>query len=292
MLHSTNGGCSCTPARPAWCAAISKGRHECWVEPEPERQWWRCIARITLPQRSLPNPPTESCSRLSPGPGDQHSRQPQEPVRNRVRSDRSHPSAQLGRELFESQSIHISIASRAELDVCWQNAFSAVGTGEWPEGFFRSEWERVVQAQGITTKEEYLQAPRTGQSVRLARPQRAQVWEVLDEFKRGLAASGKLEWTDLIRQTRLYLANSGVALPYRAVVVDETQDWHPEDLKLIRQIVPSGANDLFLVGDAHQRIYGRPVVLGQCGINVRGGRANSVSTIARRKRSATGRWAF
>jgi superfamily I DNA/RNA helicase len=171
---------------------------------------------------------------------------------------------------LKSQGINISIASRAELDACWQNAFSAVGTGAWPEGFFHSEWERVVQAQGITTKEEYLQAPRTGQSVRLARPQRAQVWQVLDEFKRGLTASGKLEWTDLIRQTRLYLAHSGVALPYRAVVVDETQDWHPEDLKLIRQLVPSGANDLFLVGDAHQRIYGRPVVLSQCGINVRG----------------------
>jgi superfamily I DNA/RNA helicase len=34
--------------------------------------------------------------------------------------------------------------------------------------------------------------------------------------------------------------------------------------------VPEGTNDLFLVGDAHQRIYGRPVVLGQCGINIRG----------------------
>lgn len=41
--------------------------------------------------------------------------------------------------------------------------------------------------------------------------------------------------------------------------------------RLIRQIVPAGANDLFVVGDGHQRIYGRnKVVLGRCGIDVRG----------------------
>lgn len=40
---------------------------------------------------------------------------------------------------------------------------------------------------------------------------------------------------------------------------------------LLRAIVPEGPNDLFIAGDAHQRIYGRNrVVLGRCGINIRG----------------------
>jgi superfamily I DNA/RNA helicase len=30
------------------------------------------------------------------------------------------------------------------------------------------------------------------------------------------------------------------------------------------------ANDLFIVGDPHQRIYGKPVVLSRCGIDIRG----------------------
>ena len=39
----------------------------------------------------------------------------------------------------------------------------------------------------------------------------------------------------------------------------------------VRAIVPEGPNDLFIAGDAHQRIYGRNrVVLGRCGINIRG----------------------
>jgi hypothetical protein len=55
------------------------------------------------------------------------------------------------------------------------------------------------------------------------------------------------------------------------VVVDESQDFHNEEWKLIRALVPAGANDLFLVGDAHQRIYGRKVVvLSRCGIATQG----------------------
>ena len=59
-------------------------------------------------------------------------------------------------------------------------------------------------------------------------------------------------------------------LQYRSVVVDESQDFHNEEWKLIRALVPAGANDLFLVGDAHQRIYGRKVVLSRCGIAIQG----------------------
>ena len=53
-------------------------------------------------------------------------------------------------------------------------------------------------------------------------------------------------------------------------MVDEAQDFHPEEWKLIRAIVPTGPNDLFIVGDAHQRIYGRKVALRQCGIKIQG----------------------
>ena len=74
----------------------------------------------------------------------------------------------------------------------------------------------------------------------------------------------------MIRTTRRYLEEKKPSLPYRAVVVDEAQDFHPEEWKLIRALVPAGANDLFLVGDAHQRIYGRKVVLSRCGIQIQG----------------------
>jgi superfamily I DNA/RNA helicase len=54
------------------------------------------------------------------------------------------------------------------------------------------------------------------------------------------------------------------------VIVDETQDLGPEELRLIRALAPPGSNDLYLVGDAHQRLYAAPVSMASCGIDVRG----------------------
>lgn len=61
-----------------------------------------------------------------------------------------------------------------------------------------------------------------------------------------------------------------MALPYRAALVDEAQDFGNEAFRLVRAIVPVGENDLFIVGDAHQRIYGHQVVLSRRGIDTRG----------------------
>jgi superfamily I DNA/RNA helicase len=169
---------------------------------------------------------------------------------------------------LRGQGVNVEIATNADVRAAWREALAA-HPGPWPEAFYRSEWERVAQAQGLRTREEYLQALRAGQSQRLTRPQRDQVWLVLDAYRQRLAARGKREWLDVIREARERLAAAGEH-PYRAVVVDETQDLHAEELRLIRQLAPEGPNDLFFVGDAHQRIYGRPLVLAQCGINVRG----------------------
>jgi ATP-dependent exoDNAse (exonuclease V) beta subunit len=46
-----------------------------------------------------------------------------------------------------------------------------------------------------------------------------------------------------------------VKLTYRHVIIDEAQDLHPAQWRLLRAAVPAGPDDLFIVGDAHQRIY-------------------------------------
>lgn len=171
---------------------------------------------------------------------------------------------------LRSQGVAFDPASNEDIEQCWSDAFSAVGLGEWIPEFFKEEWGEVVQGNGISTREEYLGVSRVGQRVRLTRPQRDQVWDVFDEYRRNLSAMGKMEWVDMIRQTRLYLQSKNVGLPYKSIVVDETQDFHAEDLKLIRQMIPAGKNDLFFVGDAHQRIFGKPVVLSRCSINIKG----------------------
>ena len=66
------------------------------------------------------------------------------------------------------------------------------------------------------------------------------------------------------------LRDGTVQLPYRHVIIDEAQDLHPAQWRLLRAAVPAGPDDMFIVGDAHQRIYDNHVSLARVGVNVRG----------------------
>jgi len=59
---------------------------------------------------------------------------------------------------------------------------------------------------------------------------------------------------------------------YRAIIVDEAQDMSVQAYQLISQMVHKKVqkSNIFVVGDAHQRIYRHKVVLGRCGIDIRG----------------------
>jgi superfamily I DNA/RNA helicase len=171
---------------------------------------------------------------------------------------------------LKSQKVAVEPASDDDIEAAWNEALGIIGDSGFDVGFLQQEWEYVVQAHGISTLEEYLTVPRTGRGRTLTKPQRGKVWKIFEEYMSALKDRGKIEWLSIIRETRMYLQKQKGVLPYRAVVADEIQDFHPEDWKLLRALVAEGSNDLFLVGDAHQRIYGGKVVLKDYGINVRG----------------------
>jgi superfamily I DNA/RNA helicase len=171
---------------------------------------------------------------------------------------------------MKEQGVRFDIAYGEDLDHCWEQAYLEAGETDFDLGFLRQEWEQVVQANGIETQAEYLQVPRTGRGRTLTRPQRGRVWKVFERYLKALEGRGQQEWLQAIRATRRFVEGKPPLLLYRAVVVDEAQDFHAEEWKLIRALLPPGANDLFLVGDAHQRIYGRKISLGRCGIQIQG----------------------
>lgn len=136
--------------------------------------------------------------------------------------------------------------------------------------FYVEEWDRVVQAQEVQVRDDYLSARRTGRGTRLSRRQRADVWHVMQRYRELLSAGGWHEWPDVIRETRLFIEKQRITLPFQAVLSDEVQDFSASELRLLRALAPKGPNTLFLVGDGHQRIYGQPLRLSACGIEIRG----------------------
>ena len=139
------------------------------------------------------------------------------------------------------------------------------------DSFYREEWERVIQAQGITSFGEYLKASRVGRGVRLNRRNRKAVWPVFEEYRVLLNEHNLREVDDAMRDASVLIREKGDILPYRSVIVDEAQDMGAQAFMLIRAIAgEEHENDLFIVGDAHQRIYRHKVVLGRCGIRIVG----------------------
>ena len=155
----------------------------------------------------------------------------------------------------------------------WAEVTATAADDAVPQAFYESEWEYVVQPQGILTEADYLHARRAGRGTRLSRAQRKKVWQVLDAYRKALQSRGLLEYQDLVREARLVIEQKPGTLPYAAVVADEVQDFSEGDLRLLRAIAPDGPDSLFLVGDAHQRIYGHQTSLGRVGISVRGRRS-------------------
>lgn len=154
------------------------------------------------------------------------------------------------------------------LDDLWQTVVDEQGFAFSVE-FLSQEWEQVVLARGIRSRDEYFATPRHGRGVRLPRRDRAEVWRAVEAFEAALQRSGRRTFLQLAAAAAGYIDAAAIK-PYDHVLVDEAQDLHPAQWRLLRAVVPRGPDDLFIAGDAHQRIYDHRVSLSGLGIETRG----------------------
>lgn len=191
------------------------------------------------------------------------------------------------------------IDDRAALD----HIRTLLGEGDqavsWDAEFLMEEWEQVILGQSVTSRTGYFRTRRVGRGRQLTRPDRATVWKILEQFTERLdglgvetwaqaaerAARSEIERADRIRARQEYknrvdgrelihrdaeASARDLKFRYRHIVVDEAQDLRPAHWKMLRAMVAEGKNDMFIVGDTHQRIYDNHISLGSLGINIRG----------------------
>jgi hypothetical protein len=160
------------------------------------------------------------------------------------------------------------IADERVLRAHWSEAAAAAGLDFTP-AFLKNEWEQVILAQDLRSEKAYLTCLRMGRGRPLTKVQRSQVWQAAQQVTARLAVAHQSthlqlanEATHLLRETR--------APRYRHILVDEAQDLHPSQWRLLRAAVATGPDDLFIVADPHQRIYDNRVSLSSMRISVRG----------------------
>lgn len=184
------------------------------------------------------------------------------------------------------------IAYGDEINAIWQQSIEQNHyVGQLSIDFLKDEWSRVAVPQKVKSLQEYLRADRTGRGIRLSRPEKATVWSIFTTYLR-LADEEHVVDIDLATSMLTESLNQGQIRPqYASIVIDEAQDFNKQTLVFLRSLCgPEHSNDLFIVGDAHQRIYRNLTRLSQCGIETRG--RSHILRINYRTTEQIRRWAF
>jgi superfamily I DNA/RNA helicase len=169
------------------------------------------------------------------------------------------------------------VPKRTSSYVVWRDVISTVDSGLDPKlsapAFLEAEYTSVVLANRVTTLEQYAKIARPGRGVRLSRPQRIGVWNLVEAYRRQSEMDETLSFPEVLAlaaEAARIKAEAGDGCLADHVIVDEAQDLHATHWALLRALVAEGPNDLFIAEDSHQRIYGSPVVLSRFGIKIVG----------------------
>jgi hypothetical protein len=149
----------------------------------------------------------------------------------------------------------------------WQRVVKRLGL-PWTEQFLAQEYRHVVLAQNLRDLDAYRAASRRGRGSALSPARREQLWPAVELFESMLREQGRTTHLRVCARAADLLAETGPV--YDHVVVDEAQDLHPAQWRVLRGAARPGSDDLFITGDPHQRIYDTKVSLGSLGISVTG----------------------
>lgn len=190
------------------------------------------------------------------------------------------------REHLETKNLPIVTSDDA--DARWRRVAAEAGAPKSP-AFLQAEWVDVVLAQGLSDEESYVSCERRGRGQRLSAQQRRPIWRAIDAYAASPRADGL--WTyHLIAQEAARVLGEAEP-PFEHIVVDEIQDLHPTQWRLLRAAVKRKPEDLFLTGDPHQRIYGHRVSLKSVDIDI-SGRRSAKLTLSYRTSAEILQWAL
>lgn len=168
-------------------------------------------------------------------------------------------------------SVREKTASPAEPD--WSSAITQAGLGLpislQSASFFDDEYAQVILPGGILDSGAYFAVRRPGRGVALDRAKRAAVWSVVEQMRKDQRIANALGYGEIAAIGAQWMSSTDTTFADH-VLVDEGQDLEPAKWRMLRAIVAPGPDDLFIADDTHQRIYGRPTVLKQYGINIQG----------------------
>src|SRR5690606_22177241 len=123
-------------------------------------------------------------------------------------------------------------------------------------------------------RDAYLTIDREGRSFPLLPAHRVKLREGLERWEVKRRAEGITDYLGLA--TALYKYIDQIKPRYRCALVDESQDFGNTEFAIIRRLVAPQENDIFLCGDAAQKVSSKYQLLSKAGIELPGARSKKI----------------
>ncbi len=175
----------------------------------------------------------------------------------------------IGLRLYKSHCGPVTLASREAVRALINEASTAVGGHKFTLQFLLTEWKQVVDAWQLATWESYRDITRLGRKTRLPEAQRAVLWSIFEQVRKGLMAQKLTTHAGMFTALAAALA-TGKRSPFEFAVVDEAQDISVAHLRFFAALGADRPDALFFAGDLGQRIFQQPFSWKSLGVDIRG----------------------
>lgn len=133
-----------------------------------------------------------------------------------------------------------------------------------PLDYVKQEFDWIRSAFYLDKREDYLTVERTGRSEPFSIEYRKLILKGLNSWENRMQEIGVIDYLGLIGEISLF--SESISPKYRCILVDELQDFGTTELSIIRKLVSSKNNDLFLCGDVAQQVYTKHQMMSKTGI--------------------------
>lgn len=157
-----------------------------------------------------------------------------------------------------------------------------IAQGISAESYIREEFDWIRSAVESGERKDYLKIERAGRSIPMQERYRKQLLDGLEFWENKMKMVGVTDYLGLA--AALSKHRGGLKKRYRCVLVDESQDFGTTELGLIREITMEGENDIFICGDAAQRVSTKYQSLKTAGIQIPSAHSRKLSKNYRNSR--------
>jgi superfamily I DNA and RNA helicase len=126
----------------------------------------------------------------------------------------------------------------------------------------------------LENRNDYFTIERKGRSYPLDKPYRSLMLKGLSCWEQKMQPVGVTDYLGISSALSHHIDK--IKPGYRCVLVDESQDFGTTELALIRKLVKKAMNDIFLSGDAAQKISYKYQSLPKAGIDIHKSRSSSI----------------